>query len=758
MDALRRVAISSFIPWLIAFGGIALAAFLTWESATWVDLYEQERFKTATKQITGLVQKRLESNVQLVCSAAAFLRASHEVSQQEWREFTLSQGLLERFKGIQGVGYAPWIDAGTVSHFLLQKKAEGFLSPRIFPKSPLNEGFVLSYIEPFNEENKKAVGFNMSTESVRAQTIQETFQRKQPTLSPKIELIQGDVPEEKAGFVVYVPLFSQEQLPKGVVVAGMKAKTLFEDVLGARYLKADFELYDGDKIDASRKLYDSNPLLENIRLRSQETIDVYGRQWTFHFKSSEAIEMGEWNRFLPWVGFFFGSLLAIILALWVNALQKTRQDAYSIVDKMTKKLSESEAELRSVFQAIQEGILVLNKEGEVTHCNLAAQEILGATAEEIVGSKNTHPKWATIYEDGTPFSNEELPASKALQTGETQKNILMGIRHQNGSLVWVMTNAQPIFSDDFETVSAVVVTFNDVTEFRNSKRELERYKGLVDANVIISSTDLDGVITQVSEAFCNISGYTKQELIGQNHRIVRHPDMPASLYEAMWDTLTKGLSWQGEMKNRCKDGSSYWVDAVISPLIDERSVKQGYIAIRQDITDKKRIEELSITDKLTGLYNRMKLDELLMLHVNMALRHETPFSAIMLDIDKFKSVNDTFGHQVGDTLLQEMAKVLQANVRIEDILGRWGGEEFLILLPSTTREGAVALAQKLREAIESTLFSIVGNKTASFGVATYHAKDDAKTIVGRADEALYRAKDGGRNRVEVEIHACELSD
>lgn len=92
------------------------------------------------------------------------------------------------------------------------------------------------------------------------------------------------MPEEKAGFVVYVPLFSQEQLPKGVVVAGMKAKTLFEDVLGARYLKADFELYDGDKIDASRKLYDSNPLLENIRLRSQETIDVYGRQWTFHLK------------------------------------------------------------------------------------------------------------------------------------------------------------------------------------------------------------------------------------------------------------------------------------------------------------------------------------------------------------------------------------------------------------------------------------------------------------------------------------------
>jgi len=756
VDALRRVAISSFISWLIAFGGIALAAFLAWESATWVNTYEQERFKTATKQITGLVQKRLESNVQLVCSAAAFLRASHEVSQQEWREFTLSQGLLERFKGIQGVGYAPWIDASTVSHFLRQKEAEGFVAPKIFPKSPLNEGFVLSYIEPFNEENKKAVGFNMSTESVRSETMQETFKRKKPTLSPKIELIQGDIPEEKAGFAVYVPILNQEQLPKGVVVAGMKAKTLFEDVLGARYLKADFELYDGENIHLSRKLYDSNPTLKNIRLSTQETIDAYGRQWTFHFKSSEVIEMGEWNRFLPWVGFFFGSLLAILLALWVNALQKTRQEAYRIVEKMTRQLAQSEAELRSVFQAIQEGILVINKEGEVTQCNLAAQEIWGVNAEEIIGSNNISPQWVTIHEDGSVFKNEERPASKALKTGETQKNILMGIRHQDGSLVWAMTNAQPIYSDDFKSVNAVVVTFNDVTTLRNSKQELERYTDLVDANVIISSTDLEGVITQVSEAFCHISGYTKQELIGQNHRIVRHPDMPASLYEAMWDTLTKGLSWQGEMKNRCKDGSSYWVDAVISPLNDEWGVKQGYIAIRQDISDKKRIEELSITDRLTGLYNRLKLDEVLSLHVSLALRHQNVFSTIILDIDKFKSVNDTYGHQVGDTLLQEIAKVLKNNVRLEDIIGRWGGEEFLIVLPNTTHDGAMLLAEKLRKAIEQTAFSTVGTRTSSFGVASYVQGDDTKTIVGRADEALYRAKESGRNKVEAEMHTCEI--
>lgn len=225
VNLVKRVAVSSFLPWIIAFGGILLATVLALKSIMWVDAYEKERFKTATKQITNLVQKRLESNVQLLCSAAAFMRSSNDVSQQDWREFTLSQGLLERFEGIQGVGFAPWVDPHNVADFLAQKQREGFDSLRIFPPSLLNEGYVISYIEPFSEQNKKAVGFNMSTEPVRTQAILEAFKRKKPTLSAKIELIQGDTPEEKAGFVVYIPLFDQEKWPRGVVFAGMKAKT-----------------------------------------------------------------------------------------------------------------------------------------------------------------------------------------------------------------------------------------------------------------------------------------------------------------------------------------------------------------------------------------------------------------------------------------------------------------------------------------------------------------------------------------------------
>ena len=219
----------------------------------------------------------------------------------------------------------------------------------------------------------------------------------------------------------------------------------------------------------------------------------------------------------------------------------------------------------------------------------------------------------------------------------------------------------------------------------------------------------------------------------------------------MWSILKKGLPWTGEIKNKRKDGSVYWVEAIITPQYDEKKSLIGYMAIRHNITDKKRAEELSITDRLTGLYNRLKLDELFAYNLHVAKRHHLTFSIILLDIDNFKLVNDTYGHQVGDSLLQEIAHILKTNVRLEDAVGRWGGEEFLLLLPSSDLTSATMLAEKLRGLIEATVFLYVGHCTASFGVSSYHEKDHEKDMIARADAALYRAKSNGRNWVETEL-------
>jgi diguanylate cyclase (GGDEF)-like protein len=163
-----------------------------------------------------------------------------------------------------------------------------------------------------------------------------------------------------------------------------------------------------------------------------------------------------------------------------------------------------------------------------------------------------------------------------------------------------------------------------------------------------------------------------------------------------------------------------------------------------------QLESLSATDRLTGLFNRRKIDEVLSQECARAQRTQLPLTVIMADIDKFKSVNDTHGHQVGDRLLVEFAEILRRRVRKVDTLGRWGGEEFMILCPDTNLPGACTVAENIRTAIENYDFPVVGRKTSCFGVAEYRPGEAPDAVIKRADDALYRAKNGGRNRVAME--------
>jgi len=278
---------------------------------------------------------------------------------------------------------------------------------------------------------------------------------------------------------------------------------------------------------------------------------------------------------------------------------------------------------------------------------------------------------------------------------------------------------------------------------------LARYTDILDRNVISSQTDLNGLITEVSTAFCEISGYSKEELIGQYHNVVKHPDTPDSFYNELWSTITKGNTWAGEVKNLAKDGSCYWVDAKIDPVRNAIGDIFGYISIRQNITDKKRLEKLSITDKLTGLFNRLRLDEIIHYEFNRMKRYSLELSIIICDVDFFKEVNDRYGHLVGDQVLIEIADILRLNCRDVDYVGRWGGEEFLIICPDTKADQAFIVAEKLRSLIEVYDFFEVGHKTSSFGVTSVMSNENIKDGLHRADKALYRAKENGRNRVEL---------
>ncbi len=290
---------------------------------------------------------------------------------------------------------------------------------------------------------------------------------------------------------------------------------------------------------------------------------------------------------------------------------------------------------------------------------------------------------------------------------------------------------------------------NALTESQKYIKTIESQMALIDKNIIFSSTDIDGKITEVSNAFYKISGYRKEQLIGKMHRIVRHPDMKASFFDKLWNTITRNETWHGEIKNRKKDGTFYWLETMIYPKYDADGNKTGYTAISHDITDKKRVEELSMTDQLTQIHNRLYLTNSFVREIKRAKRYGFIFAVIMIDIDHFKEVNDTYGHDTGDFVLSAVAKILQSTIRETDILGRWEGEEFLILLPHTDIFEAEKLAEKLRQSVEGYSFDTVGRKTCSFGVSVFNLEeDDCKETLKRADKALYSAKNSGRNRVE----------
>lgn len=278
-----------------------------------------------------------------------------------------------------------------------------------------------------------------------------------------------------------------------------------------------------------------------------------------------------------------------------------------------------------------------------------------------------------------------------------------------------------------------------------ANREINEQQAMVNKYVLIVTTDLKGVITDVNEAYCSHTGYSKEDLIGKKHNVMRHPDMQKKFFSKMWADIRNNKTWVGEIKNFTKDDQVCWLNTYIEPIIKD-SEKIGYRSICEDITDKKRIEELSITDKLTGLYNRLKLDEILSQQIDEYKRYKHPFSIILLDIDNFKQINDHFGHDIGDNILEEIAKRLKLNIRTTDVVGRWGGEEFVVICKNTESDNGLIVAEHLRELIETIPFDTVGRKTVSLGITEFKEDDTLSSVFKRADQALYEAKNSGKNR------------
>lgn len=518
------------------------------------------------------------------------------------------------------------------------------------------------------------------------------------------------------------------------------------------------------------------------------------------------------------------------------------------------------------------GIFVVKRDGSITYTNDQFCHLLKYKCEELVGQSC---QILDVKESTSLDRLYHLVLKRKEWKGE------LNFQTKEGQSKWFFVHLLPIF-EQRTIVKELIVIADEITEKKlkriEGNRELDsliKVKNALDKASIVAITNKQGIITYVNEKFCKISKYSEKELIGQNHRIINSGFHSKSFFKDMWATIGQGKTWNGEVKNKAKDGSYYWMNTTIVPVLNQSGKPEQYISIRTDITDRIEAENklkiilqndfkkvvqnlenwvfkvvktkgryrialsegklaeyfnletakientlfselfdekqksdlyeditraftnevitrefffrnkyLNMTlspvetdgeiievvgsmidmterkkaedmiyymahyDTLTGLINRPHFVSLLEEEISCSEKHNKPLSLLFIDLDRFKSINDSLGHLTGDKVLRQISSFFKDILRPQDIISRQGGDEFLALLPNTSRNEAEHVTRKIIKRLSQPLHMdhLDLYITASIGISTYpsdgHTVDD---LIKSADTAMYLAKKSGKN-------------
>ncbi|WP_108060563.1 sensor domain-containing diguanylate cyclase [Poseidonibacter lekithochrous] len=402
--------------------------------------------------------------------------------------------------------------------------------------------------------------------------------------------------------------------------------------------------------------------------------------------------------------------------------------------------------LDTIFNNSFNSIVLLDRDSKILKINDTSLKILNQKESNIIGKKLSSLSW---WKDSCK-ENIDLEISMASK-GTNLQNKKTFI-DSNEEEIYVDFSYTPIFNDNNEVIY-IACEGHNITQAELTRKSLEQYVKIVNENILISIADKDGFIIDLSDAYSKFTGYSKKELIGKKHNIFKHPENDDYIFRELWETILKGRIWKGEHQNVKKDGSMFWVENSITPNIDDDGNIVGFTSIYNDITDKKEISKLLITDYLTKIYNRRHFNTTFDIELKRNKRDSKNIIFMILDIDYFKQYNDTYGHDAGDKALHEVAQALKYTLkRSHDFVFRLGGEEFGIITSGVDIGGIEVLAKNLRESIEHLEIEHKENKvneflTISIGVKVVESTStlSQKEIYQLADKALYKAKNQGRN-------------
>ena len=404
------------------------------------------------------------------------------------------------------------------------------------------------------------------------------------------------------------------------------------------------------------------------------------------------------------------------------------------------------------------GYCSVSQAGQLVQCNLTLASLLAVTRHELLNrpftnfiSRQDQDVWymlrQRLLQSGAPQSCE-LRMWRGLQT------MALGDKSHR---VWVHL-AVALVRDEAGQ-QQVQIAISDIREQKKAGAKLQLADNIFDNTLEgIAVTDIHGTIIEVNQAFTRITGYSRENAIGQNPRILKSGRQHESFYREMWSSLTERGHWSGEVWNRRKSGEIYAELLTISAIRDSSGVTQQYVGLFADISAIKehqsQLHHMAHFDALTNLPNRVLLADRLQQEMAQALRRRQLLAVVYLDLDGFKNVNDQYGHDVGDQLLTTLSKAMKDTLREGDTLARIGGDEFVaVLIDLESMASCLSMLERLLQAVGTPipLGGLTLNCSASIGVTFYPQKQDieADQLLRQADQAMYQAKVAGKNRYHV---------
>ena len=534
-----------------------------------------------------------------------------------------------------------------------------------------------------------------------------------------------------------------------------KEKQLLSEVKKARlpymesYLRA-IHLVDEGKHDEAEAIIvkETIPALHKYHAAWDEFVEFQSNEVDVAVKQAQ-VDYDRVHRYLVLLVVLAVALALVIARFATWQVQRTYGQETSAREVVQIELQRSDERMRMAVEAARIGFWDWDITRDEQVWSDICKELLGlrpeSTANFQVLMNSVHPDDRKMLGDGINAAIEE----------KRDYGLEFRVVWPDGSVHWQAAKGRAFYDETGHTTRMAGISM-DIDERKHAEERLYLQVAALEAaaNAIVI-TDSNGIIVWVNHAFTMMTGYSKEEALGKNPRLLKSGKQPERYYANLWSTISSGKVWRGELVNRRKDGTTYAEEMTITPVTQHvgNTANRYFVAIKQDITQRKDAEKqvryLAYYDALTGLPNRTLLQDRLATALAGARRHKDKIAVLFFDLDRFKDINDSLGHSVGDLLLQEVAERLKTWAREQDTVARVGGDEFLIVLTRLKDLTDVTLAAKRLMDAMTHEFVVQGHPVSvsySLGIGIFPEHGgDSETLIKNADAAMCCAKEKGRN-------------